>query len=179
MTSISHIILLLFLLLLASCRCDKEVTRQSAIQRETASGYISSADVNTAIRSIVNKDLAVTLKDVTIEYCQPGDSARPTKQLMRKNSWAGIREAYPAAVRAGEIILSDKSEELSNLRVSDISTSASCHDDKDASISSSDEKSHSKTLWPDYWVLIIGAICISTACVVALVFIYKKGKLKL
>ena len=179
MTSLLHIFFLLFVLILSSCSSHKELTTQSAIESEVARSDITVTDVDTDLSSLVNRNIVVTLKDVVVEYDSPGDSVEHSNASVPKIRSPGRDRRHPSAIRAGEIILSDKSQEATNLLVSDNSVQSFKEDSNTAAVAINEEKSDSKCLWPDYWLL-TGSLCLSATCiVVVLIVLYRKGKLRL
>ncbi len=167
--------LFLFVFLLASCHNEKEVCTQESYVQEIARSDVTSADVDTYLRNLVNRNVLITLEDVVVQYAVDDSSkASPT---IPPNIRSPVK---PANLSIGKISLSDNSTESNELLVDDNTR----HTSNSHSIESTDlvqhEKNESDKFRPSMKSVFVFSIGVSAVLILTvLYFLYRRGKLRL
>lgn len=166
-------LLFLFVFMLSACHSHKEACTQAAYVQEVARSDITSVDVDASLSKLVNRDIVITLEDVVVLY-HGEDTAK-----VSDNRPPDIRSpGAPARLTIGQVKISDKSEESTNLHVEDNTILASDFHSNEAADLEQQVKQESSQLHPSNVSFLMTFIWIILFAVV-LVILYRKGKLRL
>lgn len=166
-------ILFLFVFMLSACHSHKEACTQATYVQEVARSDVTITDIDAYLNKLVNRDIVVTLEDVVVQY-QGEDTAK-----VPGNVPLNIRSpTTPTRLSIGQVKISDKTEESTNLHVEDNSIQASDFNSNEAADLEQQVKQESAQLQPSQGSVLITILCILLFTVV-LVILYRKGKLRL
>lgn len=172
-------LLFFFVFMLSACHSHKEACTKVSHVQEVARSDIAFSDIDAYISKFVNRDVVVTLDDVVVQYQGEQHLSDDTAKLTSKRSPDIRSPTTLARLSIGQVKISDKSEESTNIHVEDNSIQKSNFQSNESDDIEQQENQESAQLQPSRSSIIMTLLCILLFAVVLGILYKYKGKLKL